>query len=118
MRSYKLLLPLPPTINHYYGSRGYQRFLSKAGNAFRQEVLTAWIKAHGRPLDGALRLKVTLHARDARRWDLDNRVKALQDAMQAAGVFANDWQINDLHVVRGEIVRPNGGCVVDIAEVQ
>ncbi len=118
MRCYKLTLPLPPTVNHYYGAVGRRRFLSKAGTKFRQEVVVAWLQAHGRRLDGAIRVKVSLHAGNARKWDIDNRMKALLDAMQEAGVYENDHQVNDLHVVRGELIRPNGLCVVDIAEIR
>ena len=41
----------------------------------------------------------------AARIDLDNRVKPLQDALAAAGAFANDEQIDDLHVRRGPVSR-------------
>jgi crossover junction endodeoxyribonuclease RusA len=118
MRCYKLTLPLPPTVNTYYGTNGHRRFIYKEGIAFRQRVVEEWQRLHGKQLDGAVRMKVTLHGRDARKYDIDNRMKALLDAMQEAGVFLNDYQVNDLHIVRGEIIRPAGQCVVEIVEMQ
>ena len=120
-QAYRLAFPLPPTVNHYYGSKGRIRYLSKAGKLFRAEVAAVWadtVKGLGAvPLDGTLAVKVVLHAGDSRRWDIDNRIKALLDAMQHAGMFDDDFQINDLHVVRGENHRGAPSCVVEIAEI-
>ncbi len=46
---------------------------------------------------------------DKRKRDLDNLVKATQDALQEAGCYENDCQIFGLHVERGEIIK--GGKV-------
>jgi crossover junction endodeoxyribonuclease RusA len=52
--------------------------------------------------------------RDRRAADLDNRLKALNDALEHAGVFDDDEQIDELHVTRGPIVK-GGECFVMIA---
>jgi crossover junction endodeoxyribonuclease RusA len=36
--------------------------------------------------------------------DIDNRIKSLQDALEVAGAYDNDEQIDDLRVLRGPIV--------------
>jgi len=58
-------------------------------------------------------MTVTLHPRDKRKQDIDNRIKALWDALADAGVFDNDEQIDILLVQRGEIVK-GGACRVEI----
>lgn len=112
-----LALPLPPSMNSYWlrSSRGI--FLSKAGKEFRQQV--AEIIAEQRCLKfGTSRLfmAVRLCMRDKRASDLDNRLKALCDALEHAGIFDDDEQIDELRVLRGPIVK-GGECFVLIREV-
>jgi crossover junction endodeoxyribonuclease RusA len=63
-----------------------------------------------------LQMQVTLYPRDKRKQDIDNRIKALWDALANAGVYDDDSQIDVLIVQRGEI-RKGGGCLVLIEEI-
>jgi crossover junction endodeoxyribonuclease RusA len=56
-------------------------------------------------------MAVRICMRDRRGSDLDNRMKALCDALEHAGVFDDDEQIDELLVTRGEIVK-GGECRV------
>ena len=56
-------------------------------------------------------MQVTLYPKDKRKQDIDNRIKALWDALADAGVFDNDEQIDVLIVQRGTI-KKGGGCLV------
>jgi crossover junction endodeoxyribonuclease RusA len=58
-------------------------------------------------------MKVVLYPRDRRKQDIDNRIKALWDALGEAGVFDDDEQIDVLQIERGEI-KKGGGCLVYI----
>ncbi len=60
-----------------------------------------------------LQMTVTLHPRDKRKQDIDNRIKALWDALADAGVFDDDEQIDVLIVERGQI-KKGGACRVII----
>jgi crossover junction endodeoxyribonuclease RusA len=107
-----LNLPLPPTINSYYGFQGHRRFVDEAGKKFKKEV-AAYVLEYRVPKMGNARLEmeVVLYPRDRRVQDIDNRIKALWDALKQAGVFDDDSQIDVLIVKRGE-VRKGGGCLV------
>jgi crossover junction endodeoxyribonuclease RusA len=109
-----LNLPLPPSVNHYWGQHGHRRYVSKAGVAFKEQV-NAYVLEYKVPRLGTARLEfqVTLYPKDRRKQDIDNRIKALWDALAEAGVFDNDEQIDVLIVNRGEI-KKNGGCLVMI----
>ena len=62
-------------------------------------------------------MQVTLHPKDRRKQDIDNRIKALWDALADAGVIDNDEQIDVLMVQRGAI-KKGGGCMVIIDKIE
>ncbi len=64
---------------------------------------------------GRLEMVVHVFPPDGRRRDLDNLQKSLCDSLQAAGVYADDSQIDRLDVHRGPIVR-GGKVLVQITE--
>ena len=109
-----LNLPLPPSVNHYWGQHGHRRYVSKAGVLFKEQV-SDYIAEYKVPKLGTARIEmqVTLYPKDRRKQDIDNRIKALWDALADAGVFDNDEQIDVLHIERGEI-KKGGGCLVCI----
>jgi crossover junction endodeoxyribonuclease RusA len=88
--------------------------ISKAGKEFKAQV-SDYVNEYRVPKLGAARLemKVVLYPRDKRKQDIDNRIKALWDALGDAGVFEDDEQIDVLIVERGEI-KKGGGCLVII----
>ena len=92
-----LNLPLPPSVNHYWGTHGHRRYVSKAGVMFKEQV-SDYVAEFQVPKLGAARLEmqVTLYPKDRRKQDIDNRIKALWDALADAGVFDNDEQIDVL----------------------
>lgn len=112
-----LTLPLPPTINTYYGARGNRRYVKPAGRAFRAAVAEI-VAAAGHPLiDGRISLFAAIYPATRQRQDIDNRAKSLQDALVHAGVFLDDEQIDELHLVRREVVK-GGQVKVVIAPIQ
>ena len=53
------------------------------------------------PLDGPLAVEVEVHPPDNRRRDIDNVQKALLDALQHGGAYADDGQVVRLTLVKG-----------------
>lgn len=96
-----LELPYPPTVNHYLTRtrRGYT--LTARARAYRAEVC-ALAKAQKVTNFGPHRLEVVLHIHppDRRKRDLDNLAKSVLDALQHAGVFEDDSQIDRLTLLR------------------
>ena len=121
-------IPWPPSVNHYWRSPTRGKFagrhlISKRGREYRAEVAGLRM-AHGqgaRYVPGPLmtgRLSVTLRCcpPDKRRRDLDNILKAAFDAMQHAGIYEDDEQVDRLIVERYRFGTP-GVIRVMIAEI-
>ena len=107
-----LNLPLPPSVNSYRTIFRGRMGISKAGREFKAKVSDYVVEYRVPKLgDARLEMKVILYPRDRRKQDIDNRIKALWDALTDAGVFDDDEQIDILHIERGEI-KKGGGCMV------
>ncbi len=105
----ELALPWPPSVNHYWRTWRGRMLLSREGRAYREAVTRALVGYRAPPLGGRLDVRLVLHPPDGRKFDIDNRLKAVLDALQHAGVFVTDEQIDRLLVERGEVA--SGGRV-------
>lgn len=105
MQELFLELPLPPTINSYYGQSGFRRYMTEKGKKFKAEVAHQVSLFPIRYGDSRLSVTIYLHFRDERRADISNRIKALEDALVQAGLFNDDSQIDEEHIYRKEIIR-------------
>jgi len=116
MKSITLELPYPPSINHYWGQSGKTKFIGKKGKEFRAEVLAICMREKVRAMSGRLSLHVNLYPPDRRKRDIDNPIKSLCDACEHAGCYVNDSQIDELHVIRKEVIK-GGACFITILEL-
>lgn len=112
-----LTLPYPPSVNEYWHYGRGQVYIAKPGRMFRRAVVIEKIRAVGnaQPVVGRLRVTLTAHPPDRRRRDMDNTLKATLDALQHAGVYADDSQIDELTIRRGDI--GNARIEVEIEEI-
>jgi crossover junction endodeoxyribonuclease RusA len=103
-------------VNHAWGQCGTRKYLKKAGLEFRERVQEAVIE-QGQKLTGRLAIFLMLHAPTKRKYDIDNRIKPVQDALELAGVFDDDEQIDIVWAQRGEIIK-GGLCRVVVVEAE
>lgn len=119
--SWTVTLPWPPSTNRIWRNvavSGKPRtLLSQEGRVYRKAAANACLvaKLAGKQLSGRLALQLVVQAPDRRARDLDNMVKAVQDALTHAGVWLDDSQIDRLLVERGPVVK--GGMVSVTVEV-
>lgn len=110
-------LPYPPSVNHYWRRVGARTLISSEGRRYRSRVASILALRRVRPIPGALDVRVRVHPPDRRRRDLDNAMKALLDALEHGGAYADDFQIDHLDIWRGDVV-PEGKVVVHITEAR
>lgn len=110
-------LPYPPSMNTYWRNFRGNTVLSKAGREFKTAVAECVVEQNI-PKFGTKRLEMTLwlYPRSKLVTDLDNRLKAVLDGLEEAGVYENDSQIDVLMIQRGEI-RKGGGVDVMIEAI-
>ena len=103
-------------MNTYWRNFRGRTVLSKAGREYKAMVAD-YVATHNVPKYGAQKLKITmiLQPKDKRKIDIDNRIKCTLDSLQDAGVFDDDFHIDELHVLRGEQIK--GGRLLLTIEV-
>ena len=79
-------------------------------------VMDAVNEAGIQPLEGRLAVHIALFPPDKRKRDVDNVLKSLLDACEHAGCYENDNQIDELHVIRQEIIK-GGACTIVILQI-
>jgi crossover junction endodeoxyribonuclease RusA len=113
-----IALPWPPSANNLYptGSDG-KRHPSRDAMEFRQTasriVQVEMMRHKFAPITGDVFVSLLLIPPDARRFDIDNRCKAVIDALEAGGMFANDAQVKHLEVRNLGPIRP-GEAVANV----
>jgi crossover junction endodeoxyribonuclease RusA len=112
-------LPWPPSVNSYWRRGNNVTYLTKKAREFRNEVCHNILNSD-EPVDDMLTGRLAVHLEltlpDRRKRDIDNHIKAAVDALEHAGVFEDDEQIDDLRVTRLH-VEPPGACDVTIVEL-
>jgi crossover junction endodeoxyribonuclease RusA len=90
--------------------------MSKQGREYKKAVAD-YISESNTPKLGSARLylEVVLWPKDKRKYDIDNRIKALLDSLQDAGVFDDDEQIDQINIYRGIGERKGGQARVLIS---
>jgi crossover junction endodeoxyribonuclease RusA len=116
--SITLELPLPPSVNTYWRNFRGRTVLSAGGRKYKLAV-QEYVSANNLPKLGQERLgaSITIFPRDRRAIDLDNRLKALFDSLQDAGVFDDDSQFDRIYICRG-MIKKGGGCTITISTLK
>jgi crossover junction endodeoxyribonuclease RusA len=105
MATLDVVLPWPPSVNHYWAARRNRRYVSPHARAWHRE---AWaiLQAQRCRYKGPVALYVMAYPPDRRRRDLDNLLKGILDALVGAGVLEDDYQVAEIHAVRRPPERP------------
>ena len=93
---------LPPTVNHIYRTaRGSFRYKTAETRAWQEQTTSLMSKKRKEDTFlGGVALFIVIKTDNRRRWDLDNRIKALQDCLAPAKIIKDDSQILALYIKR------------------
>ena len=111
-----LVLPWPPSVNHYYRHVGPRVLISKDGRRYREAVAAVARRAGTPMFEVPVEVALDLHPPDNRRRDADNSLKSCLDALTCAKVYEDDSLIQKLTVTKNAPLPPNGLAVVRITE--
>jgi crossover junction endodeoxyribonuclease RusA len=113
MRLAEFELPWPPSLNKSARKFGCCKY--------RKQVLDEWQWPCTAFVEGErLAVTIVLYPPNARRFDIDNRVKPILDALTGVGLWTDDWQVDDLRVSRRpHRIEPCHACaVVTVREIE
>ncbi len=106
-------IPVPPSLNNIFFNRpGGGRAKTKAYTAWITEAVLGMRAARQPDLRGDVRVDLIIRRPNASS-DLDNRIKGALDALQKAGVLANDNQVVGISARWGTA----NGCEIIVSEV-
>ena len=115
MSTYRLALPFPPSVNTWLRYARGRAIKSKRGREWGEGagmvISDTWQGTE--PIAVPVSVTIELHAPTRRAYDIDNRAKAVLDALQAHEVIIDDSQVDALHVYRRERF-PGGKAVVEV----
>lgn len=110
-----LTLLFPPSANRYWRHARGRTYLAKEALDYRAAVLICCIEQRASRLMIAdpICIKIEIAPPDKRKWDLDNRIKQLLDALAHAAVYQDDAQVEEL-IARKMSPTKGGACKVGI----
>ena len=124
--SLEITLPYPPSVNSYWRSVRIKTrngmmprvLISRKGREYRTAVVN-YCRQHrvGRVSGDELEVRVIVCPPDNRRRDIDNIAKSLLDALEHAGIYADDSMIHKL-VIRKSDVCKDGAVHVTVRRLQ
>jgi crossover junction endodeoxyribonuclease RusA len=106
----------PPSTNSIWRCWKGRVILSRRGRQWYKDALPLIDVPAGCPLEGRLSVAISLHPPNRRSFDLDNKVKVLQDTLTRAGVIRDDSLV-DLLTVSRETIVPNGRVDIEICQL-
>lgn len=117
----ELRLSWPPSVNTIWRNvvvnKRPRTLLSKPGREwFAAASAEVTQQRAGTRILGRVAVDLTLHAPDRRAIDIDNRAKAVLDALTKGGMWHDDGQVDVLTVRRAEVVR-GGLAIVRVQEI-
>lgn len=121
--SYLFQLPLPPSINNYYGYHskfGHPTvYIKTKGKEYRKTVLD-YVLSHDLQLKAnvALSISIIFTPASKHRQDVDNVLKCLLDALTHASVYDDDSLIYSLSIEKQPPSKENAGLFLEIKQYE
>ena len=116
----QLELPWSPSVNRIWRNYRGRTVLNPLVDRYRNDVLARILEidngSHPGKLDGRLAIELDLYPPTRGRYDADNRIKSVLDAIEHAGLVADDEQFDRVTVTKWPygVENPGGRIAVRI----
>ncbi|HGJ5860298.1 MAG TPA: RusA family crossover junction endodeoxyribonuclease [Arsenophonus nasoniae] len=118
LEKHKIVIPFPPSVNHYWYHAKHRHFITAKGRAYREAVIAEIRnKKLCKHLSKRLSVEIEVYPPDRRKRDIDNLMKAPIDALCHGGLIVDDSQIDILRIERKEILK-GGKLVITVWELE
>lgn len=91
---------LPPSVNTCFRTYKNRVIKSKLYREFEIKVKLYLDHTEYEPIEGEIKITIELYKKGVRKYDIDNRLKALLDVLETNKVYVDDSQIIELHVTK------------------
>jgi crossover junction endodeoxyribonuclease RusA len=112
-----LKMPWPPSANRYWRHVGHRVIISREARCYKAMIKILSLGWKRPKLRGRLSLNIQAFPPDKRQRDIDNICKVTLDALQDAGLFINDSQIDKIYIERMPVMK-DGELRVVIEEIK
>ena len=111
MKDFTIAMPFPPSVNAMWRSFHGRTILSKRGREYRKFALAILenTNASEARITERVSVRITLQPPTERKYDIDNFIKALFDALTHAHFWEDDEQVYHMEVFKGRKIT--GGLV-------
>ena len=93
-------IPLPPSVNHFYGQNGVRRFKTDEAKDWELEAGFMIRNQIKRIIEMKGKIDIRLEYYFKRERDLDNGIKPILDLLQDMGFYKNDNQVWSILAVK------------------
>ena len=107
MSDYEFDLPWPPSVNGMRAVFRNRMITTKKGRDYHKAVqlLMTDLNLSNEGIADRLHVSMVLNPPTLRKYDIDNRCKAVFDALSISGFWLDDEQIDSLSIKKGEKVK-------------
>jgi crossover junction endodeoxyribonuclease RusA len=119
--SLDLILPWPPSVNHYYqpyySKKTHKLAIRKTAKALAYRNDVYYTVGRQTPITGPVFLHTIANQPSHGRHDLDNLLKGICDSLEYARLYYDDSQIDRILIERGSYVK-HGELIVRVGALQ
>jgi len=112
----KITAPFPPSVNTCYTVHRNRKILTAKARDYKYEVSQILGKDRV-PFKGPISCTYKFYRGDARKYDISNYVKVIEDCLTDTNFWVDDHQVVEMHIYKCEIDKENPRVEVEVTEL-
>lgn len=116
MRKFKIRTLFPPSANSIWRNARGKTYLSLEYKSFLQSVVNCCAETLTKhwETDAQYVVYIELHPSTRRKYDVDNRIKPVLDALTKAGVWDDDSQVVQVTAMKDSVQKSSPCAIVTV----